>query len=51
MGASIRAGRDGQVNRDRLLQSLFPNGVPAREDAIRQVSAWLDEAERLARMR
>jgi hypothetical protein len=39
------------VNRDGLLQSLFPSGIPAREDAIRQVNAWLDEAERLARMR
>jgi uncharacterized C2H2 Zn-finger protein len=39
------------VNRDNLLQSLFPAGIPAREDAIRQVNAWLDEAERLARMR
>jgi hypothetical protein len=39
------------VNRDSLLQSLFPNGIPAREDAIREVNAWLDEAERLARIR
>jgi hypothetical protein len=39
------------VNRDSLLQSLFPTGIPAREDALRQVNAWLDEAERLARLR
>jgi hypothetical protein len=26
-------------------------GIPAREDAIGQVNAWLDEAERLAGMR
>jgi hypothetical protein len=44
-------GQRSTVNRDGLLQSLFPSGIPAREDAIRQVNAWLDEAERLARMR
>jgi uncharacterized C2H2 Zn-finger protein len=44
-------GQRSTVNRDGLLQSLFPTGIPAREDAIRQVNAWLDEAERLARMR
>ncbi len=44
------AGRR-EVNRDALLRSLFPNGIPAREDAIREVNAWLDQAERLARMR
>jgi hypothetical protein len=44
-------GRRSTVNRDGLLRSLFPTGIPAREDAIRQVNAWLDEAERLARMR
>jgi uncharacterized C2H2 Zn-finger protein len=36
------------VNRDALLQMLFPNGVPAREDTIRRVTSWLDEAEQLA---
>lgn len=40
-----------QVNRDALLQALFPNGIPAREDVIRSVNSWLDEAERLARLR
>lgn len=44
-------GKRSSVNRDGLLQSLFPTGIPAREDAIRQVNTWLDEAERLARMR
>jgi uncharacterized C2H2 Zn-finger protein len=37
------------INRDALLQTLFPNGVPPRESVIRNVNAWLDEAERLAR--
>lgn len=47
-----RAGSDGGrggVNRDALLQTLFPNGLPAREEVIRRANAWLDEAERLAR--
>ena len=47
----VRQLSDGHINRDSLLQSLFPTGIPAREDAIREVNAWLDEAERLARMR
>jgi hypothetical protein len=38
----------GRINRDALLRMLFPNGVPAREAAIRDVNSWLDEAERLA---
>jgi len=29
--------------------TLFPNGVPPRESVIRDLNAWLDEAERLAR--
>jgi hypothetical protein len=36
------------VNRDALLQQLFPSGLPAREEVIRRVNAWLDEAEKLA---
>jgi hypothetical protein len=39
------------VNHDALLESLFPNGIPAREQAIRAVNASLDEADRLAQMR
>jgi hypothetical protein len=39
------------VNRDALLQALFPNGIPAREQVIRAVNAWLDEADRLAQTR
>jgi hypothetical protein len=39
------------VNRDALLRSLFPNGIPANEEAIRSVYRWLDEAERLARLK
>lgn len=39
---------NGGLNRDALLQSLFPNGLPAREEIIRRANAWLDEAEQLA---
>ena len=46
-----RAGSDGNVDRDGLLRELFPNGIPANEGVIRAVNGWLDEAERLARMR
>jgi uncharacterized C2H2 Zn-finger protein len=50
--SSGRQGRDGQtaVNRDRLLQTLFPDGVPPREDVIRRLGDWLDEAERLTKV-
>jgi hypothetical protein len=37
------------VNRDALIASIFPQGVPPKESVIRDVSRWLDEAERLAR--
>lgn len=47
-GASDGTSTNG-VNRDALLQALFPNGVPAREAVIRRANAWLDEAEQLAR--
>jgi uncharacterized C2H2 Zn-finger protein len=50
-GRSARArSGDGRVNRDALLQALFPAGVPAREAVIRAVHSWLDEAERLAKL-
>jgi hypothetical protein len=42
---------NGAPNRDALLQTLFPNGIPAKENVIRSVNAWLDEAERLTRLR
>jgi uncharacterized C2H2 Zn-finger protein len=44
-----QGGNEVSVNRDALLQALFPNGVPAREEVIRRANAWLDEAEQLAR--
>jgi hypothetical protein len=45
--ATSRQGAD----RDALLQTLFPNGIPPKESVIRSVNAWLDEAERLTRLR
>jgi uncharacterized C2H2 Zn-finger protein len=48
-----RSSTDGAakgVNRDALLQALFPNGLPAREAVIRAANDWLDQAERLAKL-
>jgi len=39
----------GSVDRNALLGTLFPSGIPPRVEIINQVNAWLDEAERLAR--
>jgi hypothetical protein len=56
-GSSSRRGRarssDGTrsgLNRDALLQALFPNGLPARESVIRAANDWLDQAEQLAKL-
>ena len=44
--------KDGrQFDRDKLLSVLFPQGVPARISVIQALTPWLDEAERLSRMR
>jgi hypothetical protein len=43
--------RGASVDRDRLLKTLFPNGIPASESVIRAVNSWLDDAERLAQMK
>jgi predicted RNA-binding Zn-ribbon protein involved in translation (DUF1610 family) len=42
--------RGASINRNQLLQTLFPNGVPPREDVIRRISSWLDEAEQLSKL-
>lgn len=47
--ASTRPSRGRSIDRDALLAALFPAGIPARERVIRDVNAWLDQAERLAR--
>ena len=45
------AAADSAVDRDALLRIVFPNGIPVRDDVIRYVTRWLDEAEMLARLR
>ena len=49
-GVSTAAGRDG-IDRDSLLKTVFPAGIPARTDVIQAAGVWLDQADRLARMR
>jgi hypothetical protein len=49
--AAPRRDSSAVVNRDMLLGALFPNGLPAKEDVLRATNQWLDDAERLARMR
>jgi len=51
--AEARSAAPGDfiVDRDALLRIVFPNGIPVRDDVIRTVSRWLDEAEMLARLR
>jgi hypothetical protein len=39
------------VDRDALLRALFPNGLPAKAEVIAALAPWLEEGERLARMR
>jgi hypothetical protein len=53
VGLEARAAAAGDfvVDRDALLRIVFPNGIPVRDDVIRTVSRWLDEAEMLARLR
>jgi hypothetical protein len=48
---SGRRGRRDSLDRDALLAALFPTGIPAREDVIRELAGWLDQAERLATAR
>jgi hypothetical protein len=53
LGAETRSKAPGDfvVDRDALLRIVFPNGIPVRDDVIRTVSRWLDEAEMLAQLR
>ena len=39
------------VNRDALLQSLFPDGIPASAHLLQAIEQWLESAEEIARMR
>jgi hypothetical protein len=47
---STAQSRTDGINRDALLNALFPNGIPPREDLIRSLTEWLDEGERLAKL-
>ena len=49
--AATPAASRNSVDRDALLAALFPAGIPAKEDVIRALAEWLDDAERLAQMR
>lgn len=51
MSRAARRASESQLDRDALLQTIFPGGVPAREAVIRAANAWLDEAERLAQLK
>jgi len=42
-------GRAKSVDRDALLRTLFPAGIPPRHELMVAVNAWLEEGERLAR--
>lgn len=48
--ATASNGAAATVDRDALLQALFPNGLPAKEAVIRAANDWLNQAEQLARM-
>jgi hypothetical protein len=45
------ASNPTKLDRDALLQTLFPTGIPPRADVITAANDWLAEAERLARLR
>jgi C2H2-type zinc finger len=49
--AASSTRRTGTVDRDQLLSAVFPGGVPAKTSVFEAVARWLDEADRLARLR
>ena len=49
--SASRAGHGTGADRDALLATLFPQGIPARENVIRSVDTWLKEADRLSGLR
>jgi hypothetical protein len=48
--SASRDGRATGADRDALLSALFPQGIPPRENVIRAVDTWLEEADRLSRL-
>ena len=52
MGAAASDGRSRvSVDRSALLKQVFPGGIPPRDEVVRRVNAWLDEAEELATLK
>jgi hypothetical protein len=50
--AARSAGRGGDgVDHDALLRTLFPNGIPPRQEIVAAVNEWLSQADGLARRR
>jgi hypothetical protein len=49
-GATRPNARSG-VDHDALLRTLFPDGIPPRQETIAAVSDWLAQADLLARRR
>jgi uncharacterized C2H2 Zn-finger protein len=51
--AATRASSGGSaaVDHDALLRTLFPAGIPPRQDIIAAVNDWLTQADTLARQR
>ena len=47
---TVQQVNDG-FDRDTVLAALFPNGIPAKARVIAALAPWLEEAERLSRMR
>jgi hypothetical protein len=39
------------ADRDALLRTLFPQGIPAKQEIIGSLNIWLEEADRLSRLR
>jgi hypothetical protein len=40
-----------RATRERVLKALFPRGLPPNEALLAAIGPWLDEADRIARMR
>jgi hypothetical protein len=49
-GAAGRNARGG-VDHDALLRTLFPDGIPPRQETIAAVNDWLAQADELASRR
>jgi hypothetical protein len=49
--ASASNGASAAVDHDALLRTLFPAGIPPRQDIIAAVNDWLTQADTLARQR